>query len=176
MKKIHRVINCQYPRNHFLNGVKYAIETCMYLPGKRKYRNRRRTKRKESVPCTIPFTPLINVRLSHRNERIKMKDDNICFRCCGSRLHKQRDCTTPFRCDMCDSTSHPTALHCYAPKNRLEQRYDGRERHDPRDNQNVRLACTEICGRNFGGKSCAKTLLVRVFPKGQPQHAKLMYM
>jgi hypothetical protein len=110
------------------------------------------------------------------DERQKfLKDNNICFRCCGSRLHKQRDCTTPIKCDVCESTSHPTALHCYAPKNQLEQRHDGGERHDSRDTQNVRVACTEICGKNFGGKSCAKTLLVRVFPKGQPQHAKLMY-
>lgn len=104
-----------------------------------------------------------------------LKDKNICFRCCESRSHKQRDCSVPVKCDECDSTSHPTALHCHAAKNRLERRHDGGEKHDSKETSDVKVACTEICGRNFGGKSCAKTLLVRVFPKEQPQHAKLMY-
>ena len=35
--------------------------------------------------------------------------------------------------------------------------------------------CTQVCGGSFGGKSCAKTILVKVYPKGQPQKAIKTY-
>lgn len=35
--------------------------------------------------------------------------------------------------------------------------------------------CTQLCGHNFIGRSCTKTVLVKVFPKGQPSKAVKVY-
>lgn len=34
---------------------------------------------------------------------------------------------------------------------------------------------TPLCGHNFNGRSCAKTVLVKDFPKGQPSKAVKVY-
>lgn len=39
----------------------------------------------------------------------------------------------------------------------------------------VTSKCTQICGGEFGGKSCAKNILVRVYPEGHPEKARRMY-
>lgn len=41
--------------------------------------------------------------------------------------------------------------------------------------QSVNSKCTQICGGSFSGKSCAKTVLVKVYPKGQHEKAVRMY-
>ena len=42
-------------------------------------------------------------------------------------------------------------------------------------NQSVNSKCTQICGGSFSGKSCAKTVLVNVYPKGQQEKAVRIY-
>lgn len=42
-------------------------------------------------------------------------------------------------------------------------------------NQQVNSKCTQICGGSFSGKSCAKTVLVNVYPKGRQEKAVRMY-
>lgn len=39
----------------------------------------------------------------------------------------------------------------------------------------LQTKCTPICGDGFTGKSCAKTILVKVFPKGHPQRTFVTY-
>lgn len=36
--------------------------------------------------------------------------------------------------------------------------------------------CTQLCSHNFNGRSCAKTVLVKIFPKGQPSKAVKAYL
>ena len=42
-------------------------------------------------------------------------------------------------------------------------------------NQRVNSKCTQICNGSFSGKSCAKTVLINVYPKGQRKKAVRMY-
>lgn len=97
-----------------------------------------------------------------------LKENNICFRCCDSRSHKMRDCRAAVKCEDCDSSTHPTALHVETQSRR---HYGG----ESQNSLDVNSACTQICRKQFGGKSCSKTVLVRVYPQGEPQLAVNMY-
>ena len=131
-----------------------------------------------------------------------LKDNDICFKCCDSNSHKRRDCTAQVKCSDCGSTDHPSALHItvhdkrnhggekpnYGRPNGGEkpnygrpyggetQYNNGRNGRDVRDTtDSIGSMCTQICGGQFSGKSCSKTLLVKVFPKKDPRQAIPMY-
>lgn len=40
-----------------------------------------------------------------------LKDNGICFRCCGSTQHRAKDCKVSIKCSECDSDRHLAALH-----------------------------------------------------------------
>ncbi|XP_056016957.1 uncharacterized protein LOC130053618 [Ostrea edulis] len=114
------------------------------------------------------------------DERRKfLKEKNICFKCCDSHSHKRRDCTAQVKCEDCDSTNHPSALHVFVRNTRNhggEMRTDGRRNDGDTQHNSVGSMCTQICGGQFNGKSCSKTLLVKVFPKEDPRQAITMYV
>ncbi|KAK3086079.1 hypothetical protein FSP39_013163 [Pinctada imbricata] len=87
-----------------------------------------------------------------------LKDNKVCFRCCNSH-HMARDCKVEIKCDSCDSKDHVAALHSDP------QKEQGGER------EGVKTNCLQICGDHFGGKSCAKTVLVRIYPQGEREKA-----
>lgn len=77
----------------------------------------------------------------------------------------QRDCKEHVKCEDCGSEKHAIALHI------------DDEEHDraPTKCLSIRTKCTQICRDRFSGKSCAKVILVRVFPDGQPEKSVNVY-
>ncbi|XP_061165100.1 uncharacterized protein LOC133174074 [Saccostrea echinata] len=119
------------------------------------------------------------------DERRKiLKDNNLCFRCC-SRDHKQAECHSDVQCGECGSKFHTSPLHVNRTKVQTSYpwRNYGGENFTERqvlDSENVNIPavnskCTQICGQTFGGKSCAKTILVHVYPKHCPQKSVKIY-
>jgi hypothetical protein len=128
-----------------------------------------------------------------------LKDNDICFKCCDSNSHKRRNFTAQVKCNDC---GHPSALHVMVhdkrnhggekpnyrrpnggektnygrPNGRETQYNNGRNGRDVRDTtDSTGFVCTQICGGQFSGKSCSKTLLVKVYPKKDPRQAVPMY-
>ncbi|XP_033726768.1 uncharacterized protein LOC117316337 [Pecten maximus] len=85
-----------------------------------------------------------------------LQERNLCFRCC-SPAHQRHNCKTVVKCEECDSDKHVTIMHYNA------------------HNQNVKTACTQVCGGKFRGRSCAKVVPVMVYHKDNPGHAIKTY-
>ncbi|XP_061170947.1 uncharacterized protein LOC133180435 [Saccostrea echinata] len=119
------------------------------------------------------------------DERRKiLKDNNLCYRCC-SRDHKQAECHSDVQCGECGSKFHTSPLHVnrtkvqtsYPWRNYGGENFTERQVLDSENVNNpaVNSKCTQICGQTFGGKSCAKTILVHVYPKHCPQKSVKIY-
>ena len=89
----------------------------------------------------------------------------ICFKCCEGK-HLARVCQANIKCKVCNIKGHPDALHIDKPNTS-----HGGEHHkaNTQDSSLVESKCTEVCGGNFNGKSCAKTILIKVYPDGKPE-------
>ncbi len=113
--------------------------------------------------------------------RIYLKENNVCFRCCASMSHLARDCRTPLKCRECESERHSTAMHPGptpwtskpVEQERTEQESEKEEKLS--DSAAIDSQCTEVCGMNQSARSCSKICLVKVYKKGQPEHAVSMY-
>ena len=94
-----------------------------------------------------------------------LKEKGLCFNCCGAIRHMAKDCKveSPI-CGVCKGT-HPTALHVEQANGN-----DGEKQEEA-----VLTKCTQMCGKGFKGRSCAKIVLVRVHPRGKPYLSKTMY-
>ena len=113
-----------------------------------------------------------------RREFLKKK--GICFKCCETNSHLMKDCKQSVMCADCQSVKHSTAMHIERREqteldnkrtstNTMEpQRSHGGE-NSRGDNQHVIANCTSLC--DFTGRSCSKTVLVRVFPYDKPEKA-----
>ena len=122
---------------------------------------------------------LRDCRAFHSKSMVEKKDiimkSGVCFKCCAGK-HLAKDCVTNVKCDVCGSATHCTPFH-------QNNREHGGERDAPsmesqkQSDQNVDCTCTQICGDNnsFSGKSCAKTILVKVYPQGRPEEALKVY-
>ena len=108
-----------------------------------------------------------------------VRDNGFCFKCCESSDHKSRDCKSLQRCADCGSDRHPTALHFSQPDShksavspQAPHSHGGEHRtsHDFVANK-----CTQICGPDFLGKSCAKMVLVKVYHETQPSRSVKAY-
>ncbi|XP_063404237.1 uncharacterized protein LOC134687709 [Mytilus trossulus] len=103
-----------------------------------------------------------------------LKKNGICFRCCGPKRHLRRDCKEFLKCSVCQSREHPSALHTdigNIRKNEPPESHEGEN-----ESGEVITACTQICGQVSGtSKSCSKLMLVKVYPKGQPEQSHMMY-
>ncbi|VDI02926.1 Hypothetical predicted protein [Mytilus galloprovincialis] len=110
--------------------------------------------------------------ISERREFLKK--NGICFRCCGPKRHLRRDCKEFLKCSVCQSREHPSALHTdigNIRKNEPPESHEGEN-----ESGEVKTACTQICGQVSGtSKSCSKLMLVKVYPKGQPEQSHMMY-
>ena len=97
-----------------------------------------------------------------------IKEKKICYKCCDSDKHYAKNCEVKMKCDKCSSFRHPTALHSsnFQPKISFQGE-------DSTKTANVK--CTELCGNEFEGRSCAKTFLVKVYPNGKPDKAVSVY-
>jgi hypothetical protein len=104
-----------------------------------------------------------------------VKQHGLCFKCMTYK-HLASDCKIPVRCEKCNKTNHCTAFHI-DPALSINQ---GGEPPKPREHggepvKQVSPKCTEICGGGIIGKSCAKTVLVSVYPEGQRHKAIQCY-
>lgn len=122
-------------------------------------------------------------RIKSLQERKQMlKDFGICFKCCASSEHMARDCKEKVKCTECGSGKHSAALHD-SETEQLKYKSStpspgyGGEKAAPvlSESSEVMSKCTQICGNRFAGKSCAKTILVLVYPKDMPERAVKMY-
>lgn len=126
------------------------------------------------------------------NERKKLlKDYNFCFKCCDSTTHTYTGCSAFVKCDICGNRNHPAALHVSdmstkRPGVTRRSHYGGEESNKsdstPRSHYdgeesrtNLSSCCTELCGKDFTGRSCSKTILVRVYPVNQPEKSLSVY-
>lgn len=109
-----------------------------------------------------------------------LKDNRICFKCCDSDQHIRRNCKATVKCEVCGQ-NHPTALHLTTPNQdkspvSLPSEVHGGEGNKPNHTAaGVATKYTEICGSEFHGKSCAKNILVRVYPESHPERVQKMY-
>ena len=110
---------------------------------------------------------LVFRRKSVDQRRECLRYHNICFRCCEIQPHNFRNCSREVKCAICQSTSHCSALH---PDEQRLQRLRQTSVSDGGELQNTSVKvvseCTSVCGdTKFPGKSCAKIILVRFYPK-----------
>lgn len=117
---------------------------------------------------------------SFEERKAYLKENRICFRCCGSVQHMAKDCKINVKCFECGSDKHISALHpgppplpstpqTHAPKK------DDAEEQTGSSSPSVTSKCTEVCGIVEGSRSCAKIVLVKVYPVGEKDNAVKMY-
>ena len=88
----------------------------------------------------------------------------MCERC---QMHRLRQFFSSDRSSYCQNESVQASD---------SSRAYGREQPRNRPHtESVITSCLQICGTEFSGKSCAKNILLRVYPEGQPQYAQFMY-
>ncbi|XP_052087892.1 uncharacterized protein LOC127724930 [Mytilus californianus] len=100
--------------------------------------------------------------------------NGICFKCCNGK-HLARNCNENQPCKQCQSKGHPDALHIEKGPNPTTGHGGEQNQSDGKPANKVTTACTQICGDSFKGRSCAKTVLVKVYPNGQPEKAIRVY-
>ncbi|XP_052817602.1 uncharacterized protein LOC128243724 isoform X1 [Mya arenaria] len=134
-----------------------------------------------------------------------LRENRMCYKCCETDTHIFKNCTASVKCEICGSERHPAALHPderqaernqspykahgreaqderQAERNQAPYKAHGREAHNEQtDSKNrfqekaVASFCTNICGKEFGGRSCAKIVPVKVYPGSEKEKARKMY-
>ncbi|XP_057694147.1 uncharacterized protein LOC130917078 [Corythoichthys intestinalis] len=107
-----------------------------------------------------------------------LRDNRICYRCCGSTQHMAKDCKVVVKCIECNSERHISALHPGPPAEATHQsttnKNDSGEQSES-SSSSVNSKCTEICGSDNGSRSCSKICLVKAYPAGQREKAVKVY-
>lgn len=106
-----------------------------------------------------------------------LRDNRICYRCCGSTQHMAKDCKTTVKCLECNSDKHIAALHpgpAFQTQGPLVDTDDSREQSESPPSP-VNAKCTEVCGNVDGSRSCSKICLVKAYPAGREEKAIKMY-
>ncbi|XP_069133222.1 uncharacterized protein [Argopecten irradians] len=114
----------------------------------------------------------------------------LCFRCCGMEKHLARDCTASVRCELCNVTDHPTALHVSSqddsttttkqpPRKKawVSKSHGGESSGKETTPTDIKTSCTQICGNPVAtSKSCGKIVMAKLYPKGKHQQALTVYV
>lgn len=106
-----------------------------------------------------------------------LKDNHICYKCCGSTQHIAKDCKASIKCTECNSEKHIAALHP-GPPPPAENAQAGKEESGELTEDTpaaVSNYCTEVCGNADTPRSCAKICLIKAFPAGKKDKAIKMY-
>ncbi|XP_063758693.1 uncharacterized protein LOC134877201 [Eleginops maclovinus] len=107
-----------------------------------------------------------------------LRENYICYRCCGSTQHMAKDCKMTVKCSECSSDKHITALHPGPPLLTMQSAADDRnesgEQSESRPSS-VNSKCTEVCGNADGARSCSKICLVKAYPEGRKEESINMY-
>lgn len=114
---------------------------------------------------------------SLEERKLYLKENHICYRCCGSTRHLARDCKATIKCFECNSEKHISALHPGPPPPTESVVVDIEENREQRESvsSSVTSMCTEVCGNTEYPRSCSKICLVRVYPVGRKEKATKMY-
>jgi hypothetical protein len=125
-----------------------------------------------------------------QERREVLKEHGICFRCCASTKHSFQTCKEIVQCSRCSSERHCDAMHNdmgarSKPAAPPPSAAHGGEQQPSRVGSpgleeihadlNVTSTCTQICSDEFSGKSCAKTVLAKVYPSDSPELAVKVY-
>lgn len=135
-----------------------------------------RERRKESLDPSkrCPIHPndfhALNKCRTFRTKPMKERTDvlvkhGICFKCCNSAEHFSKNCYEKVACSVCASNSHPSALHIDYGRPQ-----GGEQKENSETKKTVNNKCAQICGVIPGGKSCSKTILVKVYDRENPDN------
>lgn len=107
-----------------------------------------------------------------------LKDNRICYKCCGSTQHIAKDCKAPIKCTECNSEKHTAALHPGPPTPAEHAVVDKEESGELNADTPTAVSncCTEVCGNADTPRSCAKICLIKAFPVGKKEKAIKMYV
>ncbi|XP_061169198.1 uncharacterized protein LOC133178524 [Saccostrea echinata] len=101
-----------------------------------------------------------------------IRENGFCFKCCGPKKHFQSNCKMTVKCDVCNSSKHPSALHPDLRRSSVKD-HEGEKFIQE---VSVTNKCTKICNtRGNTSKSCAKIILVRVYPQGRKNLSRELY-
>ncbi|XP_033733157.1 uncharacterized protein LOC117322392 [Pecten maximus] len=109
-----------------------------------------------------------------------LKKNGYCFKCCEDK-HLAKTCKVAVKCDICGGSRHPTILHEQFLSEKSPPVHGGEcsPSSPPGREPNYLQAsssCTQVCKDSRGfSKSCAKTILVKVYPKGEPDKSIRLY-
>ncbi|XP_056017478.1 uncharacterized protein LOC130053872 [Ostrea edulis] len=103
--------------------------------------------------------------IQERKEFLSSK--GLCFKCCGHKPHLAKHCRSTVKCGICKST-HPTALH--------EDRIQFMEQTNNCLSSLEHEVTTRYTTLSGSSRSCAKTLLARVYQDGQRDRALELYV
>ncbi|VDI09604.1 Hypothetical predicted protein [Mytilus galloprovincialis] len=106
--------------------------------------------------------------LSERLDLIKQK--GLCFKCCGLKKHFRDKCKENFKCSVCGSCDHPSALH-------VDVESEPQQKHEEENsNEQISSICTKICDSIYNtSKSCSKIVLAKEYHSDRPEHFKKVY-
>ncbi|XP_063416574.1 uncharacterized protein LOC134698584 [Mytilus trossulus] len=109
-----------------------------------------------------------------------LRQNNLCYKCCDSTMHRSRDCNVSISGNECGSKQHTTALHTnrvYQPIGAPPRSVDGGEQLELAETKltSVSSTCTDISKDGSISKSCAKILPVNVFHKNNQDKVIRMY-
>ena len=126
--------------------------------------------------ATHPLSRCKGFRASSFKERKRLlKSKRICFRCCKSTDHFAELCKESIKCKYCGSTQHASPMHIDRTSDNTTPKDVKSHGGEQAQEDNATTLCTVLCGDNFHGRSCSKTLLVRIFPNGHPERAVKVY-
>lgn len=108
-----------------------------------------------------------------------LKENHICFTCCGSSIHIAKDCNKLVQCKECGSIKHLAVVHPGPAPWKADvlasAANHGGEQQAVEAVPFVTSKCTEICGGLNTSRSCSKICLVLVYPEGQRDRAIKTY-
>lgn len=107
-------------------------------------------------------------------ERLQFsRSKGLCFKCCGQNGHLAIDCRSTVVYGVYKGTNHPTALH---ENKRVISDQDFDENNHARiKTEEVTSECIMLCERAGASKLSAKTVLVKVYLRGNPEKAISVY-
>lgn len=94
--------------------------------------------------------------------RALLRSKGVCFKCLASTDHLSPKCPVEVTCDKCGGKNHLTLMHREEPI----KSHGGEPQADSK--VHVSANCTAICGKEFKGRSCGKTVLVDVTSTSLP--------
>ncbi|XP_062607667.1 uncharacterized protein LOC134269481 [Saccostrea cucullata] len=100
-------------------------------------------------------------------------ENKLCFKCLRTNCHTKRQCTERIKCKECGSNNHVTAMHV-SYKRKLQDSCSQTAHGGETGLIKVDSKCTTVCNE-FNGRSCAKTVLVRVYSEEHPETSATVY-